>query len=302
MIRRLTILLLLSFSLCAHAEHLFEIGMRGGIAGWNAKSVYVDQRVGFHGGAQIGYTYISPYVIGVHTGLTIDNRHAGFGKKYYKDNYSTIDVDNQQMDINYTIMNIKEQYSIWFVGVPLQLAFSWKNISLLAGPKVVFLPFANSWKQTVDSTMLSVYYPDYDNEVTQSYPLATHRGAAELKGQLFLPKMQWWLSMELNYAIPLTSSPMRYQSYLIVGAYFDYCLSKMTGLNGKQESLMMLTDTRDGFPLERIFTPIMEANRQGEKLVGACHLLDVGIKVSYAIAPYSKRRQSSYPCRCIKDN
>ena len=23
---------------------------------------------------------------------------------------------------------------------------------------------------------------------------------------------------------------------------------------------------------------------------------------SYAIAPYSKRRQSSYPCRCIKDN
>ncbi|MBO4690843.1 MAG: hypothetical protein J5621_08205 [Paludibacteraceae bacterium] len=299
--RGLTFVLLMSLSLFACAEHLFEIGLHGGVSGWNTRPVYVEKRIGFHGGVQIGYTYISPYVIGLHTGLTLDNQHAGFDKANYEDSYSTTDVDNQQMKIAYTIGQLSEQSSMWSVGIPMQLAFSRENISFFVGPKVVF-PFANSWRQTVDSTILTVYYPDFDNTVTQSYPLATHRGKFSQKGQLALPKTQWWLSMELNYSIPLYSKPMQYRSYLIIGAYFDYCLTKTTTSIGSRKSLMMLSDTRDGFPLERIFTPIVEAQRQGRKLIGTCNLFDVGIKLSYAIAPHTARHRSTYPCRCQKYN
>ncbi len=47
-----------------HAEHLFEMGVHGGVAGWSSKTVYVNKQVGFQGGAQVYYTYLSPYVMG----------------------------------------------------------------------------------------------------------------------------------------------------------------------------------------------------------------------------------------------
>ena len=67
------------------AEHVFEAGVHGGVAGWNAQSNYVSPRVGFHGGAQIYYTYFSPRIIGFRTGATFDYHQPGFGKLNYED-------------------------------------------------------------------------------------------------------------------------------------------------------------------------------------------------------------------------
>ena len=282
------------------AEHLFEAGVHGGIAGWNAQSHYVSPRVGFHGGAQIYYTYLSPRVIGLRTGVTFDSHHPGFGKMNYEDHYSTIDVENQQMDIDYTIGNLYEKYSIWSVGVPVQLAFTKKRFTFYAGAKAVF-PLSSQWKQTADKAALSVYYPYYDNRIYESYPLSASRDFKQAnEGKMTLPKVQWWLALELNYTIPLNTWATRFRSYLMVGAYFDYCFSKHTPSRSMAESLIMLTDTRDGFPLQRVLTPVLEANRQGRKLVTDCSLYDVGIKISYAISPYDAHSAAKKSCNCLR--
>lgn len=291
-------LFFMPFSL--RAEHLFEAGVHGGIAGWNAQSHYVSPRVGFHGGAQIYYTYLSPRVIGLRTGVTFDSHHPGFGKMNYEDHYSTIDVENQQMDIDYTIGNLYEKYSIWSVGVPVQLAFTKKRFTFYAGAKAVF-PLSSQWKQTADKAALSVFYPDYDNRIYESYPLSASRDFKQAnEGKMTLPKVQWWLALELNYTIPLNTWATRFRSYLMVGAYFDYCFSKHTPSRSMAESLIMLTDTRDGFPLQRVLTPVLEANRQGRKLVTDCSLYDVGIKISYAISPYDAHSAAKKSCNCLR--
>lgn len=296
--RRTILFIVFLLPLMAHAEHLFEMGAHGGIAGWSSQSVYVNKQAGFNGGAQLYYNYLSPYVIGFRTGLTLDVHQAGFGKIDYEDHYSTIDVDNEQMEIDYTIGNLSERYTTWSVGVPFQVALSKKNIMFLLGAKAVF-PLRTTWKQTVKNAALSVNYPTYDNRVYESYPLAASRDfTMSQSGKLNLPKVQWWLALELSYVIPLHTWSRNSHSYIVVGAYVDYCLTKYTPAKSNVESLIMLSDTRDGFPLQRILTPIMEANRQGDKLVNRCALFDAGIKISYAIAPYNPSRRQSYPCRC----
>ena len=297
--KRLILSIVLFLPLMAHAEHLFEMGVHGGVAGWATQPVYVRSQVGLNGGAQIYYNYLSPYVIGFRVGVTCDYHNAGLGRTNYEDHYSTIDKDDQVMDIDYTIGRLSERFSVWSVGIPLQLAFSAKNVLFLVGGKAVF-PLTNSWKQRAENAALSVYYPAYDNRVYESYALAASRNFAMYnEGQLVLPKVQWWLSAELSYKIQLETRSNRHRSYLVVGAYCDYCLNNYTPAQSDAISLIMLTDTREGIPLQRILTPVMEANRQGEKLVSRLALFDVGIKVSYAISPYTTARRQSYPCRCL---
>ncbi len=297
--RRTILSIVFLLPLMAHAEHLFEMGVHGGLAGLSSQPIYVDKRVGFNGGAQLYYNYLSPYVVGLRTGITLDIHNAGFGKTNYEDHYSTIDVEDQPMEIDYTIGKLSERYTTWSVGVPLQLALSKKNILFLAGVKAVF-PLSTTWEQKVENAALSVYFPTYDNRVYESYPLAASRDfTMSQSGKLNLPKVQWWLALELSYVIPLHTWSRNSHSYIIVGAYFDYCFTKYTPSQSQSESLIMLTDTRDGFPLQRILTPVMEANRQGRKLVTDGALFDVGIKISYAIAPYNPHRRSSHSCNCL---
>lgn len=295
------ILLLFLLPLCAHAEHLFEAGVHGGVAGWNAQTNYVSPRVGFHGGAQIYYTYFSPRIIGFRTGATFDFHQPGFGKLNYEDTYSTIDVENEQMEISYNIGSLRETHSTWSVGIPLQLAFAKKRFAFYIGPKAVF-PLAATWKQKADNAALSVYYPAYDNRIYESYPLACSRDFSMTNsGKMKVEKVQWWLSLEFSYAILINSWARNYRSYIMVGAYFDYCFSKYTPSRSMAESLIMLTDTRDGFPLQRVLTPVWEANRQGRKLVKDASLFDVGIKISYAIAPFKPHKSAYTTCHCFDE-
>ena len=297
--RRILLSILLMVSLCVQAENLFEMGIHGGAGSWAASTDYIHPQMGLQGGAHLYYNYLSESVFGFRLGVTVDHHALGWRKTDYQDSYSTIDVEGQQMDIAYSIGNLQEQYAIWSVGVPVQVALSYKGIMLFAGGKASF-PLANTWKQSVQNAALSVYYPAYDNCVYESYPLAASRDfAMSQEGELQLPKVQWWVATELSYAIPLNRWARNYRSYLIVGAYFDYCLSRYTPSHSDAESLIMLSDTRDGFPLKRLLTPIMEANRQGSPLVNSCALFDIGVKISYAISPHKAYRRASHPCNCL---
>lgn len=275
------------------------MGVHGGLAGWSSQTVYITSPIGPHGGTQLYYNYLSSHVIGFRTGLTFDYHRPGFAKTNYEDHYATIDVENQRMEIDYTIGILTERYDLWSVGVPVQLAFAKNNILFLLGAKVT-LPISATWHQTVEKAALSVYYPVYDNRIYESYPLAASRDfAMSQSGKLQLPKPQWWLSAELSYIIPLNRWARNFRSSFIVGAYFDYCLPAYKPTHSDAESMIMLTDTREGFPLQRVLTPVIESNRQGQQLVSRCALFDVGIKISYALSPNKTSGRQSSTCRCI---
>ena len=297
--RLLFSIVLILCGLGLRAQSTFELGLHGGVAGWNSRHTYISMQPGANVGLHAAYGYYSQHVIGFRIGVTADMHRAGWSKTDYTDTYTTIDVESQTMQIDYTIGSLHEMYTTWSVGIPVQIALKWKNVGFYLGPKVVF-PISCSWTEKAQNASLSVYYPDYDNRVYDSYPLAASQDFAMTnEGKLQLPKIQWWLATELNYTIPLNSWARNYRSYLIVGVYFDYCLTKYKPSQSYTESLIMLTDTRDGFPLQRILTPVMEANRKGRKLVTDGSLFDVGIKISYAISPYNPHRRSSHSCNCL---
>ena len=281
------------------AQHLFEAGLRGGLAAWSARTDYVSARPNLHAGLDVAYVYHSPHVIGFRAGLTVDYHQTAFAKTDYTDSYRTIDVDNQRMQIDYTVGSLRESYRFWSVGVPVQIALSWRNISFSIGPKFVF-PLSSSWTENADHASLSVYYPDYDSRVLDSYPLAASQDfSAQNEGVLTMPKIQYWLASELTYTFQLNSYSTRLSTFMVVGLYFDYSFSGLSIDHNKAESLVTLTDTRDGFPLQRVLSPVLTSSRQGEHLVSRCALFDIGIKLSVALAPYNPHRPTVRRCNCL---
>lgn len=291
---------LLSFIFHFHpssAEYLIEAGFRTGVASYEGQYHYVSPVPNLHAGLQLSFAYHSSRVVGFRFAATIDCHRAGFGKKDYTDTYSVIDVENEPMQVDYTIGYLSERHTVWSVGIPLQLALAKKNVSFYIGPKIVF-PLQSRWTEKAEAAALSVYYPTYDNRVYESYPLAASRSfREERQGTVQLPPVQYWLAAELNYDIPVYTA-QRVKSYLSVGVYFDYSLSSLTADPSDRISLLMLSDTRDGFPLQRIMTPVVSAFRQGRRLVTSRNPFDVGIKISYRFAPYNPHRAAFKVCHC----
>lgn len=299
-VKRIALIVCLLLPVLAHAAgHMFEAGLHGGLAGWSAKRQYIGADVGFHAGGHLYYNYISPYVIGFRTGLTVDCHNAGFGRNGYEDIYSTVDVDDEQMDIFYSIGSLRERYTLWSVAVPLQLAWNYDLFTLYTGAKAVF-PMNGTWRQTLSHAALSVYYPAYDNRIDDSYPLAASRDFdMHATGKFEQPAVQWWLALELDYALPMRIWSRKSRPYIIVGVYFEYDLTGMKPVHTSAPSMLMLSDTRDGLPLQRMLTPVLMSNRQGTPLVSSCGLWDVGIKISYAISSYTPPRyKASRHCTC----
>ena len=291
------IVVLLFVPLMAHAAHLFEAGLRVGMADYRAQCTYVAPLPDVHAGFVLSYSYHSTHIVGLRLGATIDRHKAGFGKTDYTDSYTTIDVENELMQVDYSIGRLRELYTIWSVGFPLQLALSWHGLNAYVGPKVVF-PLSCRWSETAENAALSVYYPDYDNRVYESYPLAASRAFSEAQsGTRDMPLLQWWLSAEICYDIPVYTG-RRFKSYVSIGVYADYSLSDETDKASDRLSLLMLSDTRDGFPLHRMMTTVVTANRQGEQLVSYRKPFDVGIKLAYRFAPYNPLHRNKKTCRC----
>ena len=297
--RRILVILLLLLPALAYAGHGFEAGLHVGAAGWSAEREYIGAQPGLHAGGHLYYRYQSPYVIGFRTGLSLDCHNAGFGMNGYADSYSTTDVDGQSMVIDYRIASLRERYTSWSVSVPLQLAWSYDRFTLFTGAKAVF-PMSGSWRQTAEHAALSVYYPAYDNRIEESYPLGASRDfMMSGRGRLEQPAVQWWLALELDYSLPLRLFSRKSRPYVAVGVYFDYGLTKIHPEPSEARNLIMLSDTRDGLPLQRTLTPVMNANRQGQPLISNCSLFDVGIKVSYIISSYTPPRlKRSGHCHC----
>lgn len=292
------VILLIMCPLTVWAEHLFEAGARFGMAGYNAECEYVLPAPNLHAGALLSYSFRSPYIIGFRFGGTIDRHTAGLGKIDYTDSYKTIDVDNENIQVDYTIGRLIENYTLWSAGLMLQLGLSFEGVNLYVGPKLVF-PFGGNWTERADKAELSVYFPKQDNRVYESFPLAATRSFSERQtGIVKKQEKQWWVSAEVSYDIPIYIA-RRHRAYISVGVYADYSFASETDSQSDRISLLMLSDTRDGFPLHRIMTTVVSGNRQGQKLVEKRNLYDVGIKVAYRITPYNPLKRNMKDCRCL---
>lgn len=286
-----------------HAESIFEVGLRGGLAGWRASTNYVVMQPYVHGGLELAYRYHSPYYFSLRVGVTVDEHMCGFSKRNYEDSYQVKDIEKQTMQVDYKIGRLQERYSTLSVGVPVQIGATFKEWSFFAGPKVV-LPLMGSWQETLKDAELSVYYPDYDNRVYESVPLgATRHFAMKDEGKITmaeLPKPEWWIAAEINYT-HYVKTGRNHHSFIVFGLYADVSLTDRPINRSEAESLVMLTATRDPFvPLERQLTStVLGANRQGAALVNRCSLFDVGIKIAYAISPYNPYKANPHKCNCL---
>ena len=294
-------LVLLPVSL--HAESMFEVGLRGGLAGWRASTNYVEMQPFVHGGLELAYRYHSPYYFSLRVGVTVDEHMCGFGKRNYEDSYEVTDIERQTMQVDYKIGRLRERYATLSVGVPVQIGATFKEWSFFAGPKVV-LPLMGSWKETLNDAELSVYYPDYDNRVYESYPLgATRYFTMSNEGKITmdeLPKPEWWVAAEVNYTLYLKSARNAH-SFIVFGLYADVSLTDRPIDRSTAASLVMLTAMQDPFvPLEReLKSTVLGGNRQGEALVNRCSLFDVGIKIAYAISPHDSHKANPHKCNCL---
>lgn len=281
-----------------HAEHLIEAGAKFGLSGYDAQCTYVTPKSDIHAGLMLSYAYHSPFVAAFRAGVTAERHQVGFSKSNYTDSYTVTDVEGDPMQVDYTIGRLREDYTTWSIGFPLQVGVSYKHVNVYVGPKIV-IPFSVSWKETAENASLSVYYPLQDNRVYESYPLAASRSFNEYQSGVHgNPVVQCWLSAELSYDIVLFTS-RRYRSYLSIGIYADYSFTREKDAASDFISLLMLSDTRDGFPLHRMMVPVVSAFRQGERLVSSRKPFDVGIKVSYRLAPYDSTKKNAEFCRCI---
>lgn len=301
--KRHLLIVCLCLAPCAmlHARHYFELGARIGLGGLVYDCNYGHTSPGYHASFDLGWLYRSPYWFAIRAGASIEAASSVYKKAGYQDQYATIDVENMLMEVRYDIGRLRETHRYYAVSFPLQIGITRRGFTGLIGPRFS-VPFGGTWHETVSNAALAVYYPRYNNLVEESYPLAASRDFdMKAEGNLSLPKWRCSLSGELTYDFLLSSQYGKTDAYLSVGLYFDvWLITAPTTLNNDRWGILHLTDTRDGFPLSRIMTPVLEAWREEAPLVNSLRAFDVGIKAAVHLTAAPKQKHLHPGCNCYE--
>ena len=298
--KKLVVILFLLLALVpSYARHFLEVGARVGLAGLTYQTDYGSTIPGYHAAMDVGYLYKSPYWLAFRVGATVETASSSYRKAHYEDAYTVTDVENETMTVQYNIGVLRERHYSYTVSFPLQLGFHIQRFTFLVGPRIT-LPLYASYKQTVSDAALSIYYPKYNNLVEESYPMAASRSfGMEGKGDIKLPTYQWSLAGELTYDFLISSQYGKAEHFISVGLYFDAGLTySATYPNYDRYGILRLTDTRDGFPLTRYMTPVLEAWREEKPLVAKFGSFDVGVKVAYRLTSAPRQKRTAHGCNC----
>lgn len=297
--KKLLAILLCIPAMMLQARSYLDLSARVGLSGLTYKTDYGNTIPGYHAAIDVGYLYKSPYWIAFRVGASIEAASSSYRKAGYEDSYSVTDVENEIMDVRYNIGVLRERHYSYSASFPVQLGFHIQHFTFLIGPRFS-LPFKGSYKQTASNAALAVYYPKYDNLVEESFPLAASRNfEMENKGDLPLPKWQCSLAGELTYDFLIASQYGKTESFISVGVYFDAGLtSAPTYPDADRQGILYLTDTRDGFPLSRIMTPVLQAWREETPLVAKFGNFAVGFKVAYRLTSAPRQKRTVHGCNC----
>lgn len=297
--RGTTILLLLLLCLTGRAQHYVETGVHGGVASLLYHTQVAPLVPDGHAGIDVLYHYRSPRVAGVRVGLSADWAGSCFRADNYTDNYTTLDVENDLMEVDYRIGSLTERHQQMLLSAPVQLSLNWRQLGFYVGPRIS-VPVWTDARQTQRDAALAVTYPAYGSRVDDSRPVAAGNVALQQeKVDAVLPVLRLSVAAEVSWEIQLSAGMA-----LSIGAYADYGLYAQYARSiTYAPSLLMLTDTRDGLPLARLSHSVLGSRRQGRPLVESPGSFDAGLKLSlrFMVKEHSKRNnkpKTDEDCDC----
>lgn len=262
------------------SSNQLEIGLREGLSGLTYKSDYGKLTPGNNTGLDIAYRYESSNVVGLRLGVSFDFSCSYLRNKNYADGYSTTNVQNSPIDVNYTT-DFKEAHLQTLLSAPVQIGIFLGDFSIFVGPKV-WMNLSADYKQTLNMAKLSVYYPEYDVTIHEGKVYDAGMQTNIAHGKIRDPQ-KWWagVSAEFNY---LFRSP--YRNYgIAVGAYMDFACNthKVTATDAL--SMLSITDTRNGVPATRVQESALSTNNHhdGRQMVDRYGYFNCGVKVSFVL-------------------
>ena len=131
--KRLLLAILLISPCVLDARSYFDAGLRAGLNGLIYDCEYGGTSPGYHVAADIGYLYKSPYWVAFRVGASIEAASSSYRKTDYEDQYTTIDIDNEKMRVQYTIGTLRERHQTYSVSFPLQVGFNIQQFTFLIG-------------------------------------------------------------------------------------------------------------------------------------------------------------------------
>lgn len=257
-------------------ENIFEFAAQGGVSGLLYKSDGGYMAPSFNTGASFNYIYRSPYHVGIRVGLGAEGSQSKFAAKDFHDAYMATDLDNDPIEVRYTIDRVEEKHTSVYFSVPVQFAVFAKNLSFYIGPKVS-LPLISWSRQSMYNSALEVYYPQYNAIVNNSVALTAGNvekqflNADDVK---YMPKVWIMLSADLVYDIKID----KYHSFGI-GLYADYALNRAKVTATDNLSLQYISDMHQQFPVTRQVESAMKANYQGNPLIESFGYFSAGLKL-----------------------
>lgn len=273
--------------------HQMELSLRGGISGLTYRSDYGGLEPGGNAGFDLAYILMGEYV-GLRIGASLDYSVSKYVASGYADGYSAVNKQGSPFDMSYKMM-LSEAHRQTYVSVPLQLGFGVGDWRLFIGPEVRYCLSAR-YKQSLENAAVDVYYPEYDVTIHEALVYATASQGHEQRGAIGdFQKLWYGLAAETDYQFELPRSENR----ISVGAYLHYGFNSFSVAPTDNMTLFWLTDTRDGLPVSREFTPALCANHHlsgGNQLISSFRYFDCGVKVSFLLT----RSSSSHSIRRCK--
>ena len=258
------------------ARHVV-IGTRIGTAGLTYQSDFGTFSPHIHTGLEMSYALLWRGV-GIRLGCDFAYAASNYVSTNYTDNYSTIDVERDAMDVYYTIGQLAERHNQWYLGIPLQLTLDFKHVTLNIGPKAV-IALSTTYRQTLHQADLRCYYPLYDVEIDNALALATGTNTMTTAGKLVSFPYAWIaIAVDGTYNIKLKNG-----NKIGIGLYADIAVNNYKLLKTSNLSLLSISDTKSGVPVDRLTESALYSNHAATQtqVVRKFGYFDTGFKLVY---------------------
>lgn len=261
-------------------ENRFGLGLRGGVNTLLYRAQTGGSMPREHIGLDLEYAFLSDAYVGFRLGLAADYSASQFRAVPYADQYRCIDVENDEMDVAYTMSRLTEDHLQLYASLPVQLAFAYEQWTLFVGPKFM-LPLYMHRQTRAYNVDLQCTYPIYESTVDDALALragvvSLHQSASR---ETLHPRLWYALSIETGWDI-YRATRRRTPFGVTLSLFADIGLNAYDVPKTANLSLITLTDTRDGIPVNRVMESVLRTNQGSAALVWQYRYFTCGIKAT----------------------
>lgn len=311
-------LLVLTIAVGGWAEHIAEIGFRGGASGLLYQSDYGKLMPGVNGGADLMYGYMSGVGVGIRLGVSFDYATSRFQANGFSDQYDHLSCQYASVvkydTVSYKFDQYSEQHQQMYVSVPVQIAFRAKRWTLNVGPKLM-LPLSmkyNATAKNADMHLHALYGGGNSAWIGQTSTngegavpsLGAYCGDETTKGDI-KSRPQFWaaVALETGYEFPSNSN-----TSVVLSLYGEYGVNPAK-VNAASMASSLLTlvdnpeynaDPNSSTPVHlRTLNPAFESKMGDKQLVRGYNYFSAGIKLAIQFHWGRQHMPSKYKiCHC----